>query len=155
MKTAYRILAYLIALEVLVQAGAIAYALAGLGTWIQHGGVLDKAAMESETTDFPGVVGFMVHGMNGMMITPVIALLLFIVSFFAHVRGGVQLAAIVLGAVAVQVTLGIFSHGMPWLAGVHGVLAVLLFGVALYAAHRAGTRATAAESSHRHAAGVG
>ncbi len=47
MKSAYRVLAYLMALEVLVQAGAIAYALFGLGAWIQSGGVLDKAAMES------------------------------------------------------------------------------------------------------------
>ncbi len=155
MKSAYRILAYLIALEVLVQAAAIAYALAGLGTWIQGGGVLDKAAMESETTDFPGVVGFMVHGINGTMITPAIALLLFLVSFFARVPSGVQLAGIVLGAVAAQVLLGISSHGTPWLAGVHGVLAVLLFAVALYAAHRAGGETSAAPASHRPAAGVG
>ena len=90
MKSAYRVLAYLMALEVLVQAGAIAYALSGLGAWIQSGGVLDKAAMESETTEFPGVVGFMVHGLNGQMIMPLIALLLLVVSFFAKVRGGVR-----------------------------------------------------------------
>ena len=111
MKSAYRVLAYLIALEVLVQAGAIAYALSGLGAWIQSGGVLDKAAMESETTEFPGVGGFMVHGINGQMIVPLIALLLLVVAFFAKVRGGVQLAAMVLGGVVVQVALGIFGHG--------------------------------------------
>ena len=106
MKSAYRVLAYLMALEVIVQAGAIAYALSGLGAWIQSGGVLDKAAMESETTEFPGVVGFMVHGINGQMIIPVIALLLLVVSFFAKVRGGVALAAMVFGGVVVQVALG-------------------------------------------------
>ena len=87
--------------------------MSGLGTWIQSGGVLDKAAMESETTEFTGVGGFMVHGINGQMIVPLIALLLLVVSFFAKVRGGVQLAAMVFGGVVVQVALGIFGHGLP------------------------------------------
>jgi hypothetical protein len=154
MKSAYRVLAYLTALEVLVQAGAIAYAMAGLGAWIQGGGVLDKAAMESESLDFPGIGGFALHGMNGMMIVPVVAVLLLVVSFFARVRGGVQLAVTVLAMVVVQVTLGIFGHGLPALAWVHGTLAVLLFGVALFAAHRAGTGAEVARTGDRPAAGV-
>jgi hypothetical protein len=65
MKSVYRALAYLVALEVVIQAAAIAFALAGLGKWISEGGVLDAAAMESESTDFTGVVGFMIHGING------------------------------------------------------------------------------------------
>jgi len=137
MKAAYRALAYLIALEVVVQAAAIAFALTGLGKWIMEGGVLDAAAMESETTEFTGVAGFMVHGINGQMIIPLLALLLLVVSFFAKVPGGVLWAGIVLVTVVVQVLLGIFGHGAPVLGLVHGAVALVLFTVAVVAARRA------------------
>jgi len=60
MRSAYRVLAYIVAVEVVIQAAAISYALAGLGKWVSDGGTLDKAAMESEDTTFTGVVGFIV-----------------------------------------------------------------------------------------------
>lgn len=53
MKMAYRILAYLIALGVVLQASAIAFAFFGLGSWVEGGGVLDKAFIESSTSSFP------------------------------------------------------------------------------------------------------
>jgi hypothetical protein len=155
MKPAYRILAYLMALEVLVQAGSIAYAIFGLGTWIQEGGVLDKAAMESDTVEFAGVGGFMMHGINGQMVVPLIAVLLLVVSFFAKVRGGVQLAATVLGLVVAQVALGIFGHGLPMLGVLHGALALFLFGVAVIAARRAESAPATLTGSERGAVGAG
>ena len=154
MKSAYRVLAYLMALEVLVQAGAIAYALFGLGAWIQSGGVLDKAAMESETTEFPGVSGFMVHGINGQMIVPVIAVLLLVVAFFAKVRGGVALAGMVFGGVVVQVALGILGHSLPLLGWVHGILAIFIFAAALTAARRVESPSGVGTGTDRRAAGV-
>jgi hypothetical protein len=154
MKSAYRVLAYLMALEVLVQAGAIAYALFGLGAWIQGGGVLDKAAMESETTEFPGVSGFMVHGINGQMIVPVIAVLLLVVAFFAKVRGGVALAGMVLGGVVVQVALGILGHSLPLLGWVHGILAIFIFAAALAATRRVESPSAVGAGTDRRAAGV-
>ena len=48
MRTVYRVLAWIIAVEVLLQAAAITYAVFGLGKWIQEGGVFDKAVIESE-----------------------------------------------------------------------------------------------------------
>ena len=152
MKSAYRILAYLVAVEVLIQAGSVAYAYFGLGTWIQNGGVLDKAAMESDTVEFAGVGGFMIHGINGQMIVPLIAVLLLVVSFFAKVRGGVQLAGALLAMVAVQVALGIFGRELPALGWLHGMLAIVLFATALIAARRAEGRA--AHTADRSAAGV-
>jgi hypothetical protein len=138
MKSVYRVLAYLMALEVVIQAAAIAFALAGLGAWIQQGGVLDAAAMESETTEFTGVAGFMVHGINGQMIIPLIALLLLISSFFARIPGGVLWAGLVLLTVAVQVLLGIYSRaGEPVLGLVHGAVAFVLFSFAVIAARKA------------------
>jgi hypothetical protein len=136
MKSVYRVLAYLIALEVVIQAAAIAFAVAGLGKWIMEGGVLDAAAMESESSGFTEEVGFMIHGINGQMIVPLIALLLLISSFFAKIPGGVMWAGLVLATVVVQVLLGIFGHGAPVLGLVHGVVAFALFTFAVVAARR-------------------
>jgi hypothetical protein len=137
-RTAYKVLAWLIAAEVMVQAAAIVYAIAGLGIWIdQDGGVLDKATMESEGTPFPEIVGFMIHGLNGQMIIPALALILMIVSFFAKVPGGVKWAGFVLLAVVVQVLLGMFLHEVSALGMLHGINALLLFGLATMAGVRA------------------
>ena len=96
MRSAYRILAFVIAAEVIIQAAAIAYAIFGLGTWIQSGGVLDKAAMESETTAFTGDGGFALHGINGEMVFPLLVLILLVLSFFAKVPRGVMWAGVAL-----------------------------------------------------------
>ena len=57
-------------------AAAIAYAIFGLGAWIQSGGVMDKAAMESEASAFTGDGGFPLHGINGEIVFPVLVLIL-------------------------------------------------------------------------------
>ena len=138
MRMLYRVLAYLISALVVVQAGAIAFAFFGLGAWIDGGGVLDKAAMESEEgPDFVGVVGFMIHGMNGTMLIPLVGLLLLIVSPFAKVPRGVLWAAAVLVLIVIQVTLGMMAHEMPVLGMFHGINALLLFSTAFMAGHRA------------------
>jgi hypothetical protein len=132
MRTAYRVLAHLVAILVAIQAMAAVYAIAGLGKWIDGGGVADKAAFESDDP-FPEVVGFAVHAINGMMIIPVIALALLIISFFARVAGGVRWAVIVLVLVVVQIALGIFGHDVPALGALHGLNALVLFSAALQA----------------------
>ncbi len=121
MRSVYRVLAYLVALEVVIQAAAVAFAVSGLTNWIENGGVLDAAAMQSETIAFTGVVGFIVHGLNGQIIVPLIALLLLISSFFAKIPGGVLWAGLVFLTVVVQVFLGIFAGGIPELGILHGI----------------------------------
>lgn len=144
MKIVYKVLAYVIAALVVVQAVAMVYAVAGLGIWVEEGGVLDRSVMESEQTPFPEIVGFMVHGMNGTMVIPIAALLLLISSFFARFRGAVLWAGLVVLLVAAQIALGIFGHVFSVLGALHGLNAMLLFGVAVYAAlrvRRASTKA--------------
>ena len=136
MRSAYRVLAILVAALVVVQAAAIAYAVAGLGKWVNDGNTFDKAAFESDDTSFDGIVGFMIHGMNGMMLIPLVALILLIVSFFAKIPGGVGRAALVLGLVILQVALGLFGHEIPALGGLHGLNALILFSAAVMAAVR-------------------
>jgi hypothetical protein len=136
MKLVYKVLAYIVAAEVAIQAMVMVYGDAGLGKWIEGGGVLDKSVMESDGTPFPEVIGLVIHGMNGMMVIPVIALLLLISSFFTKIPGAVKAAALVLLLVATQVTLGLLGHSFPVLGALHGLNALLLFSSALYAAFR-------------------
>jgi hypothetical protein len=145
MKSVYKVFAYLVAAGVVIQAMAMVYAIAGLGKWVDGGGVFDKAVMEGNEP-FPEVVGFMVHGINGSMVIPGIALLLLIISFFTKVRGAAKWAGLVLLLVAVQVNLGFIGHEIPALGALHGLNALLLFSAAIYAARRVRTvTPTAAE----------
>jgi hypothetical protein len=142
MRNAYRILAYIIAIEVVIQAMVIVYAVAGLGKWVDDGGVLDKSVMESDATPFPEVAGFAIHGINGMMVIPALALILLIVSFFVKAPGAVKMAVIVLVLVALQIALGLLGHGAPLLGALHGINAFLIVGAALTAAKRIGGAAS-------------
>lgn len=152
MRTVYKVFAFLIALEVAIQASMMAFAVAGLGIWVdQEGGVFDKANAEAifeGDLEFTGVVGMMIHGLNGMMVIPAIALLFLIISFFAKVPGGIKWAALVLALVVLQVTLGLFGHENPYAGMLHGFNALVLFASAFWAGKRvngrvatAGTRA--------------
>ena len=136
MRTAYKVLAYLVAAEVAVQAMVIVWFIAGLGKWVEGGGVLDKAAMESEGTPFPQVAGMMAHVINGFFVIPGLALLLLIISFFTKVRGATKWAVIVFVLVVVQTQLGGLGHDFPLAGALHGLNALALFGVALYAGRR-------------------
>ena len=92
MRIAYKVLAYLVAAEVAVQAMVMVWFIAGLGKWVDSGGVFDKAAMESRgRCSFPEVAGIIVHFINGLFVIPGLALLLLIVSFFTKVRGAIKM----------------------------------------------------------------
>jgi hypothetical protein len=138
MRSAYKILAFVLAAEIVVQAMAVVYATAGLFVWIDSdGGTLDKAALESEDLSFAGVGGFILHGINGMMVIPLIALALLVVAFFAKVPRGVPVAGVLLGLVVAQVLLGIGGHSVPFVGALHGLVALVIFAGALHAARLA------------------
>ena len=145
MRTTYRVLAYLIALEVVVQAAALALAFAGLVHWVDGGGVLDSGVIEGDSDPFPEVIGLIVHGINGGIVVPVLALLLLISSFFARVPRGTVWALVVLGLVVLQVMLGYSLADVPGLGAVHGANALLVFTAAFLAARRARARRPAAD----------
>jgi hypothetical protein len=137
MKMVYKVLAFVVAGLVVVQAAAVAFAVFGLFAYIEGGGTIDAANSGPESNiEFPGVVGFMIHGMFGTMVIPVVALLLLISSFFAKTPGAVKWAVIVFVTTAVQVGLGIFAHGIPQLGILHGIVALVLFGTAIMAGMR-------------------
>ena len=144
MRATYRFLANTIAVLVVVQAGAIAWAFFGLTNWIQDdNGVVDKALLECTDCEqqFTAEWGFAIHMFfNGLVLIPLVSIILLVVSFFAKVRGGVVLAAVVLGLIVLQVfVLPALSREVGSAFGaLHGVNGLVLMGVALMAAKRAG-----------------
>jgi hypothetical protein len=141
MRAVYRVLAFVVAIEVAIQASFIVWGDAGFGLFIEDGGVVDKATFESAfdsgEAPFPEFLGFVLHGMNGMMVIPAIALLLLVSSFFAKVPRGVVFALAVVGLVALQVTLGLMGHAVSALGALHGINALVLFSAAAWTGLRA------------------
>jgi len=128
-RAAYRILAGLIALGVVLQAAFIAAGWFSVLHDTDSGAVFDK-----NTEDNWGQAA---HSAVGMMVLPVIALLLLIVSFFARIPGGVQWAAITVGVTVVQIVLAFASYGAPAVGALHGITAFALAGVASVAMRKA------------------
>lgn len=136
MRRTYSTIAWIIAGGVVVQAASIAFGLGGMSHYIQEGGVVDKALIESRQATFTGVLGFPIHGIVGGMVIPLAALALLIVAFFVKVRGARLWAAIVLALVALQITLGYSIADMPYLGLIHGANALAVLLTAVYAALR-------------------
>lgn len=138
MKRFYAVLAFIVCGLVALQASLAVWADSGLFLWISGGGTIDQATLESEAAPpFPEAAGFMLHGMNGMMVIPVVALLLLVISFFARIPRGVAWAVGVAALVALQVTLGILGHSVSIAGLSHGINALLLFTVSFLAGQRA------------------
>jgi hypothetical protein len=133
MKATYRVLAQLIALGVVVQAMSVA-----LG-WFMVLKDVDDGAVFDKNSDFN--FGQVTHGMVGMMVIPLLAIVLLIVSFFAGIAGGVKWAAIIFGLVALQIALAFGGFGVPALGALHGLNALALLAVAGMAGRRAATAA--------------
>ena len=141
MKKAYMVLAFLIALEVMIQASAIAWAYFGLSEWIDSGHSYTKEIADCEDCDwnFTAERGFMIHGLNGFLIIPLISLILLIVSFFAKIPGGVKWASILFVLVIIQ------GHILPALSSevgsgfgaLHGLNAMFILGLAISMGTRA------------------
>lgn len=146
MRSAYKYLAGAIPVLVAVQAAAIAFAFFGLGKWIEDGGTLDKAAMEDEDLTFTGVLGFMVHGINGQMVIPLVAIILLIVAFFAKIPGGVKWAAFILLDVIVQIAFAFGAFGAPAIGMFHGLNALFLAWLGYTASRRVDAVSTAGVS---------
>jgi heme A synthase len=140
MRTAYRVLAFAIAALVAVQAAAIGYAVFAQLSWIENGGTLDKASVDSA----PGITAYIFHALDGYAVL-LISLALLIVSFFAKIPRGVRWAVIVLVCTFVQIALGALSHMLPAIGAVHGAVALVLFGLAVTAAMRAAKPAAVPE----------
>ena len=136
MRKVYTALAWIIAGGVVVQAAAIAFAFGGMLNLVSEGGVVDKALLESFQAAGVGELGFMIHGLVGGVLIPLIALTLLVVSFFVRARGAKLWAAITLGLVVLQVTVGFSITDVPYLGLIHGANALAIVVAASVAALR-------------------
>jgi heme A synthase len=135
MRRTYSVLAWIVAGGVFVQAAAIAFGFGGMAGYVQEGGVVDKALVESRTTgNFTGEVGFAIHGIVGGMVIPFAALALVVASFLIKVPGARKWAAVVLGLVIVQAMLGYSITDLPYLGLIHGANALAILLTSVYAA---------------------
>ncbi len=136
MRRLYTGLAWSVAGAVVIQAAAIAFAFGGMLNVIADGGVVDKALLESFQAAGVGETGFLIHGLVGGVLIPLLAIALLIVSFLVRVRGAIMWAAITLGLVALQVTLGFSITDVPYLGLIHGANALAIVATASVAALR-------------------
>jgi hypothetical protein len=139
MRRTYSVLAWIIAGCVFVQAAAIAFGFGGMSGFVQGGGVVDKALVESGTaTNFTGELGFPIHGIVGGMVIPLAALVLLVVSFFVKVPRARTWAAVLFGLVLVQVMAGYSIADVPYLGLLHGANALAVLLTSVHAARRVG-----------------
>ena len=137
MRKTYIVLAWIIAGGVFVQAAAIAFGLGGMSGYVQGGGVVDKALVESRTaSNFTGELGFPVHAIVGGMVIPLAALLLLVVSFLVRLPGARRWAAVVFGLVILQAMVGYSIKDVPYLGLLHGANALAVLLAAVHAARR-------------------
>ncbi|MGW7679340.1 hypothetical protein ACWGID_01285 [Kribbella sp. NPDC054772] len=87
--------------------------------------------------NYNGDWGHSLHSIVGSTIIPLLALLLLIVSFFAHVEGGVKWALYVFGLVVLQIALAFLAFAVPVIGALHGLNALALLAVAGLASRRA------------------
>ena len=140
MRKAYRILADLIAVGVVIQSMAMVWAIAGLFHWVDKGGTLNHDVLkgwDDKAPDFQGAVGFEIHGIVGGMVIPVLGLALLIVAFFAKVERGVAVAGGIFVMIVVQTILGMAGDDAPWLGLFHGLIPFAIFSAAIVAARAA------------------
>lgn len=136
MRRAYSVIAWIIAGGVVVQAAAIAFAFGGLLNHVSGGGVVDKALLESRQAGGVGELGFVLHALVGGGLIPLLSIALLVISFFVRARGARLWAAIVLGLVVLQVTLGFSIIAIPHLGLIHGANALAIVVAASVAALR-------------------
>ena len=127
MKQTYRVISGLIALGVLVQAGAIA---AGWFTALHD---VDNGLIINKNYDGNAFHG--IHGFVGFNVMPLLGLILLVVSFFAakQVPGARKWGAIVFGLIILQVALALVAFSVPAIGALHGINALAVLGTAIRA----------------------
>ncbi|WP_411733466.1 hypothetical protein [Paeniglutamicibacter sp.] len=133
MRTAYKVVAHIIAAAVVVQAALIAWSMFGLIPYLEAGTVPAEPPWTA-----------MMHGTIGMMVIPLLVLALVVIALLAH--AGLKWALWLLLAVAVQITLAFVAFmvdGASWVGALHGANA---FGIIALA--EVGARAIAHAPVH-------
>lgn len=144
MHTIYKYVAYLIALLVVVQSAVVVWGMAAEIRFRINN-------PDAGAADVPFPLGAQLHGMIGMYVIPIAALVLVVLGL--AMRDGRRWALWVLVASVVQVALGIGGIVVSeYLGLVHGIVAFVLLACALLAARHAGRHEHADPAQHHHTA---
>lgn len=130
MRTAYKVVAHIIAAAVIIQAALIAWTLFGLIPILDSGTALGGPPISA-----------IMHGMIGMYAAPVLALALVVIALLGH--AGLKWALWLVAAVAVQIGLAFIAFDASWVGALHGVNAFTIIALA-----EVGARAVAHTPEH-------
>ncbi|EMQ98939.1 hypothetical protein [Paeniglutamicibacter gangotriensis] len=130
MRTAYKVVAHIIAAAVVIQAALIAWSMFGLIPGLENGTVPGEPPMTA-----------MLHGMIGMYVVPVLVLVLVVIALLAH--AGLKWALWLLLAVAVQIAFAFLAFDAAWVGALHGINAFTIIALA-----EVGARAVAHAPEH-------
>lgn len=134
MRAAYRYLSLAVPVLVALQAAFIAFAIFGLGHWVDEGNSFTKSVMDSQNVHFTGDVGFALHAIIGTTLIPLVALLVLITSFFTKVPGTWKWGLAIFVDVVLQIVIGGLGDKLPPVGGLHGLNAIILAGLGAMAA---------------------
>jgi len=130
-RTTYRMLAYVIAATVALQAASVALAFFTILDEVDGGQII------TADYDYEGNLGILVHRVGGLGIIPLAAIALLIVSFFSKGAGAVRWAGTVFGLVVLQIAFVFAAFGgAPSAGALHGLNALAMFLAALWAGRR-------------------
>jgi hypothetical protein len=137
MKSAYRVLAGLICLLVLVQSASIALGTFGIIHFVEGGNDYTKAVGETGAgAAEAGGIGQSIHSIGATAVT-LVAIILLVVAFLAKIEDGLKWAVIVFVAVLLQWGFAIAAFQAPVVGLLHGVNAFVIFGTAMTAMQKA------------------
>ena len=131
MRVAYKSVAHLIVLGVLLQAASIAWSTFLLRSEISEGAV--------ETT-YDGNSADAFHAVVGMMVIPTLAVVLLVLAFLGRAPGAVRWSGLTLLATVLQVVLAVVAEDLPAVGALHGLNAFAVLVLA-FLAGRAGSPA--------------
>jgi hypothetical protein len=136
-RAAYRVVASVIAVAVVLQVASIA-----LAGFTIAGDAEDGVTIGADYSNF----GQSYHSIAGTAIG-LLALVFLILSFLTDVPRGRTLAGVVVGLVVLQFVLAVVSFGIPALGILHGINGLAIAGVAGAASRRAAAVDQAATSA--------
>jgi hypothetical protein len=128
MRSTYRVLAYLIAALVAVQAAAMALGFFRIIHLVEDGGAFTAGY------DFEENLGLMIHRYVGMGLIPLLSIALLVVAFFTGISGAVARAGAVFGLIVLQIALVFVAFVVEWGGALHGLNAIALFVASVWAA---------------------
>jgi len=130
MRSIYRVLAYLIAGVVALQAASVALGFFTIIHEVDGGGVL------TADYDYDSNLGIVLHRIGGLGIIPLASIALLVVSFFTRVPGAVRWALAVFGLVVLQIALVFGAFMAAPVGALHGLNALAVFAAAVWAGRR-------------------